>query len=275
MTLDKIQHIIQFVEQNFARIIAVEELEDIGCYSYRNLQRVFKKIFEESLGEFQKRLKLENGYKKLVYTNDPITDIAYAVGFESLQSFTKSFKKQFMLSPSDARKTRKKVFEHFIFVQNSKKERIAFEIVFLRPLKVYYKSIKTNNYLNDDIENLWAGIDDIFVEQKDAKYYGIIVDQPLITIKSHCRYEAAINHDPRNRDFVSKNIFDGKYAKYIHKGSYDNIEDTYRQIYQDWFFDSKLEFDSSPIIEYYSSHYSNTDKEENFITEILIPLKKR
>ncbi|MGY0036232.1 hypothetical protein [Pedobacter sp. NJ-S-72] len=40
-------------------------------------------------------MKLENVYKKLIYTCDPITNISYAVGFDNLQSFSKSFKKQF------------------------------------------------------------------------------------------------------------------------------------------------------------------------------------
>jgi AraC family transcriptional regulator len=65
---------------------------------------VFKNIFKESLGAFQKRLKLELGYKRLIYTQDPITEIALEAGFESLQAFTKSFKQTFQINPSEARK---------------------------------------------------------------------------------------------------------------------------------------------------------------------------
>jgi AraC family transcriptional regulator len=273
MELQKIQHIVKYIEENYHRTIPIEILEDIGCYSYRNLHRVFQNLFKESLGAFQKRLKLENGYKKLIYTNDTVTDIAYFVGFESLQAFTKSFKKQFKISPSDARLHKLNIFNDYIN-QLTENESIFYEIVYLNPLKIFYQSIKTSNYKHSDIENQWDKIDDLYGKQKDVAYYGIIVDQPLITSEKHCRYEACINQEPHNKALMSKEIFGGKYAKYIHKGQYESIEDTYRLIYKDWFFRSKLEFDNSSVIEHYVVHNYNTEHEEEFLTEILFPLKK-
>jgi AraC family transcriptional regulator len=114
----------------------------------------------------------------------------------------------------------------------------------------------------------------LYGKQKDVAYYGIIVDQPLITTEKHCRYEACINQEPHNKTFSNKDIFGGKYAKYIHKGQYESIEDTYRLIYKDWFFRTKLEFDNSPVIEHYVVHNYNTEHDEDFLTEILFPLKK-
>jgi AraC family transcriptional regulator len=271
MNFDKIQLVIQHIEKNYHRLIAPKELEDIAFYSYRNLQRIFQNIFKESLGEFQKRLKLENGYKKLIYTHDSITDIAFDVGFESLQAFTKSFKKQFHIPPSDARNHKAQVFEVYI-AQNIEKTKIYYEIVYLPILTVFYQIIKTTNYNNSDINALWDNLDALHGKQKDIQYYGIIADQPLITVKNHCRYEAAINQP--SEGFATKSIFGGKYAKYMHQGAYDSIENTYRNIYKDWLSQSKLEFDNSPIIEHYVKHDYNSEKEQNFITEIFIPLKK-
>jgi AraC family transcriptional regulator len=219
-------------------------------------------------------LKLENGYKKLIYTNDTITDIAYYVGFESLQAFTKSFKKQFEISPSDARINKGQIFNDYL-KQCTQNTKVSYEIVYLNPLKVFYQSIKTSNYDNSEIDSLWGKIDLNYGKQKDLSYYGIIVDQPLITVEDHCRYEACINQDPHNKAFYIKEIFGGKYAKYTHKGNYDEIEDTYRLIYKDWLFSSKLEFDTSPIIEHYVIHNFNTESEDHLLTEILIPLKKQ
>lgn len=54
---------IAYIEENFAREITSGEIEDIACYSYRNFQRVFMKLFGETLSGFQKRLRLENAYK--------------------------------------------------------------------------------------------------------------------------------------------------------------------------------------------------------------------
>lgn len=273
MELEKIQHVVKYVEENYHRIIPVEELADVGCYSYRNLHRVFKNIFKESLGAFQKRLKLENGYKKLIYTHDTITDVAYAVGFESLQAFTKSFKKQFQLSPTEARFQKHYVFESYInrYANDAK---ITAEIVYLKPLKVFYQSIKTTYYNNHEIDNQWDKIDAIYGQDSNTNYFGIIVDQPLITTARHCRYEAATNQAPNSKVFMNKEIFGGKYLKCIHRGSYETIENTYRLIYKAWLSDSNVEFDNSPVIEHYTMHNFNTEVEEDFVTEILCPIKR-
>lgn len=272
MNLYKIQHIIKFIEENYNQEISVLSLEEIACYSYRNFQRVFKNIFGESIGAFQKRLKLENGYKKLIYSNDSITDIAFSVGFESLQAFTKSFKKQFGISPSVSRLNKLKIFDEYGI--SDKKEAISREIVYLNPVIFYYQSIKTNNYDNNEIDRLWENIDAKYGSQNDLNYFGIIVDQPLITTGKHCRYEAGIDQNPDNKDFSSKTIFGGRYIKYIHLGSYDLIENTYRLLYNDWLFNSKYELDDSPIIERYVKHNFNVENENQFITEILLPIKK-
>lgn len=110
MSLEKVQHIIKYIEEHYNQDISIQKLEQLSNYSYRNVQRVFKKIFNESLGAFQKRLKLKNAYKKLIYTLDPITDVAYSVGFDSLQSFSKSFKKQFRYEACIDQETANKEF---------------------------------------------------------------------------------------------------------------------------------------------------------------------
>ena len=81
LEIEKIHKVLIFVEKNFNRNISVEELEDISNYSYRNIQRVFKKIFKENIGEFQKRVRLENGFKRLIYSNESISDISIDIGY--------------------------------------------------------------------------------------------------------------------------------------------------------------------------------------------------
>jgi AraC family transcriptional regulator len=138
--LKEIQSVIQFIEKNYQRTIPTSELERVAHYSYRNLQRFFKNIFKESLGAFQKRLKLEFAYKRLIYTQDSITDIALEVGFEILQAFTKSFKQTYLIAPSEARKNKLDVFKFFIEPEN---QSIKYELIFLPKLTVHYQSIKT------------------------------------------------------------------------------------------------------------------------------------
>lgn len=275
MHLSKIQHIIKFIEDNSDKNITTKDLEIISNSSYRNLQRIFKNIFKESIGAFQKRLKLENAYRKIIYTNNPISDIAIEVGFESVQSFSKSFKKQFGISPINARNTKINLVDSFFKTAGNASKEISCEIIYLKAQKVFFKTIQTDSYNNKDINKLWEEIDSEIKENTVINYYGVIVDEPLITDKLKCRYEACVDHEITSKEYYFRNIFGGRYARFLHKGNYDSIEETYRKIYYDWLFNSSLEFDSSPIIEHYKVNSSNESSENKFVTEILIPLKKK
>lgn len=91
MSANNIINTIHFLEENYARSISVTEIEKVSFYSYRNFQRICKSACCERSRSFQKRLKLENAYKMLLFNKMPIKEIAYAVGFESASALTKSF----------------------------------------------------------------------------------------------------------------------------------------------------------------------------------------
>ncbi|WP_185205859.1 GyrI-like domain-containing protein [Chryseobacterium sp. C3] len=58
--------------------------------------------------------------------------------------------------------------------------------------------------------------------------------------------------------------------RFIHYGTHDNIEETYKNFYKFWLSSPNLELDHSPVIE----HYLISDKEEeNYITHIYFLLK--
>lgn len=272
LEIEKIHKILIFIEKNFNRTIAVEELEAISNYSYRNIQRVFKKVFEENIGEFQKRIRLENGFKKLIYTTESITEISIDIGYESNQAFSKAFKSKFKITPNEARQNKENVFNTFI--EEKKHSKINSKAVYLSQIEVQYKLIVTNNYDNDVINNLWDSIYELTKNNTKIEYFGIIIDQPLISLPSKSRYEACFSKEKDEiKKFNSKKIFGEKYMKYTHFGSYNTILETYRLLYFDWLFNQQYEINSTSIIEHYEIGSINTPNEENYITHILVPIK--
>ena len=91
------------MEKNYDQPVSVKELEDISHYSYRNIQRIFKYSCGETIGAFQQRLKVENAYKRILYTQENLTSIAIEVGFANIASFSKAFKQHFGISPKAAK----------------------------------------------------------------------------------------------------------------------------------------------------------------------------
>lgn len=272
LEIEKIHKVLIFVEKNFNRNISVEELEAISNYSYRNIQRIFKKIFKEKIGEFQKRIRLEKGFKRLIYSNESISDISINIGYESNQAFSKAFKNKFKITPKEARQNKENIFNNFI--EEKKYSKIDSKAIYLDQTEVHYKLIITNDYNNESINNLWDTIYELTKNDTKKDYFGIIIDQPLVSIPNKSRYEACFSCGNKEiKNFNSKYILGGKYMKYTHFGSYDTILETYRLLYFDWLFNRQYEINSSPIIEHYEIGSINTLNEQAYITHILVPIK--
>ena len=268
-----INDILNYIEENYNQPIAVKALEQVSLYSYRNIQRIFKYTCGETIGEYQKRLKIENGYKFMLYTQKSLSDIAFEVGFDNIASFSKAFKQYYGISPREARQNKQVLFQKNEIEPLLTTEIIPYELVYLPTQKVYYQSTKTH-YLNEDIEWLWEKILSNDFAQKNIEYYGVILDEILITDKIKCRYDACVSAQAQNKALPSKNIFGGRYAKFLHHGNYESIEDTYQKIYAGWILTAALAFSPTPIIEHYIKHSDNTAAEENYVTAILIPILK-
>jgi len=268
--LKRIYNTRNYIETHYNQIISINALEDISSYSYRNLQRVFYSLFQETIGAYQTRLKVENGYKKLLYSNKQVSDIALEIGFADVQSFSKTFKKHFKCSPSAARNQKEFLLNDF-----HPKELIVSilepEIVFVPEITAYYSSCKTS-YINPEIETLWDSLLENEIAEPISDYFGIITDDILITEKSKCTYEACIVTEAIIRNLPTKKLFGGRYARFFHHGSYETLEDTYQQIFGAWFLSNNFEISHLPVIEQYIKNDSNCKTPADYLTAIYIPL---
>lgn len=79
---------------------SVEALaEEVGC-SHRTLTRRTKEAFGQTPSALLRTMRIEKGAEFLREKDETISEIAYAVGFNSLSYFSQRFKKHFGLSPS-------------------------------------------------------------------------------------------------------------------------------------------------------------------------------
>lgn len=272
MDLYCVYNTINFIEKNYDQAISIKDLEEVSNYSYRNIQRIFKYTCGETIGAYQQRLRVENAYKLILYTTESLTRIGLKVGFASLASFSKAFKQHFSISPKEAKLSRAQLLcEGTELTLRSSDVLLQPEIVYIKPIQVYYQSTLTP-YENEAIELLW----DRFMENEfpsfDTEYFGIIADEPLIREELDCRYDACSSMQAKNQKLPSKIIMGGRYARFMHKGSYETIDETYTKIYSRWIFDSGLEFAHTPIIEKYLKHADNSSHVDEQLTYILLPL---
>lgn len=99
------------------------------------------------------------------------------------------------------------------------------------------------------------------------------MDEPLITDAIKCQYDACVISKIENAYLPQKKISAGKYAMFVHKGSYSSILDTYDSIYGSWILNTNEEILDKAILEKYIKHDLNTVNTNDYITEIYIPIK--
>lgn len=98
----------EFIELNYSSGISPQQVADKLNISRSHLHRVFTQAFDASTGKYINKLRMDRAVLLLLTTPLSIHEISNSVGFENQLYFSNVFKKNFGLSPSDYRKTKRK-----------------------------------------------------------------------------------------------------------------------------------------------------------------------
>lgn len=104
---DQVNLIRQIHEQllsNLDRRITIEELSRQYLINTTTLKNLFKAVYGTSIAAHIKEHRMEYAAKMLLETQNPIADIAGAVGYDSQSKFTAAFKDAYQMTPREYRK---------------------------------------------------------------------------------------------------------------------------------------------------------------------------
>lgn len=101
---DRILQINNYIRANYNQPISLKELSEKLFLSNGYLSRFFKKNYGMSFAEYLSNVRLYHAVDELLYTDIPITRIAYDNGFASVTVFNKVFKKTYGETPSSFRR---------------------------------------------------------------------------------------------------------------------------------------------------------------------------
>jgi len=89
----KLEDIIKYIEDNYHEEISRDSLAKMTNMNSDYLGRMFKKLTDRNIADYINEYRLKKACELLINTEDSIVDIAFAVGFESLPTFYRVFKK--------------------------------------------------------------------------------------------------------------------------------------------------------------------------------------
>lgn len=93
------------VEQHFKTKHSVAEYAELLNKSPKTISNIFAKIHSKSPLQYIKERRLLEARRLLIYSDKQVQEVAYEIGFEDIQAFSRFFKKQEGISPSEYKKT--------------------------------------------------------------------------------------------------------------------------------------------------------------------------
>jgi AraC family transcriptional regulator len=100
---DCIEDVMRYIRDHLSEPLDRERLADVAGFSVPHFHRVFTAHVGESAISYIRRIRLERAGRKLRMGAVDITEVALSAGYDSHAAFSKAFKQQFGLSPSEFR----------------------------------------------------------------------------------------------------------------------------------------------------------------------------
>jgi len=102
--IESIQKAINYIEAHLQETITMDQIAQEVNVSVFHFQRTFSILTDMSIADYIRRRRLTLAAQELINTDIKIIDLAYKYGYDSPEAFTKAFRKQHHVTPSDARK---------------------------------------------------------------------------------------------------------------------------------------------------------------------------
>jgi AraC-like DNA-binding protein len=98
--LSHVGRAVRWIRDNHAQAFRVEDVADIAGMSASAFYRHFQAATAMSPIQFQKQIRLQEARLKLAAGRDDVTGVGFSVGYESAAQFSREYRRQFGVAPS-------------------------------------------------------------------------------------------------------------------------------------------------------------------------------
>ncbi|MDQ0657704.1 AraC-like DNA-binding protein [Paenibacillus sp. W2I17] len=102
--INALQVAIQYMEDHLLENMTMEQIAAQAHISPFHFQRTFALLTDVTVAEYIKRRRLTLAAHELLQSDHKIIDLAFKYGYDTPESFSKAFRRQHGIAPSEARK---------------------------------------------------------------------------------------------------------------------------------------------------------------------------
>lgn len=277
----RFNRVFDYIDRHLAEPLSLDQLSRVAHISRFHFHRQFAAYTGIPLGRYLQLARLRHASHRLVFNPlDRITDIALDCGYRQAESFSRVFKSELGLTPSEFRSHPDWMAWHRLF-QIVTPKRIQFmqvKIIEVPPVTVATLEHRGDpKLMNDSVQKFIAwrkesGLSPIGT----SKTYGIAYDDPALTPPDEFHFDICgevVAPVPANRfGIVTKTIPGGRCAVVRHSGSPDDMSPSAYYLYREWLPPSGETLRDFPLYFHYLNLRQNTPEHE-LLTDVHLPLR--
>ncbi|HYE68326.1 MAG TPA: helix-turn-helix domain-containing protein [Anaerovoracaceae bacterium] len=279
-----INEIIEYIECNIGESLPLTDLSTRAGISDFHFNRIFKTVTGITLKQYVLGRKLTKALEQLRNTDKSVIEIAMDLGFDYPEVFSRAFKKQFGLSPTDIRNQKNRIngIKKAAIVERdiiNYRGTLALKgnSVFLDAMKLNGVNVKADTNSDTFKQNLKTSTETFILESanndefKQEKFYTIV----SCGGNDNGEYNVFCGRQPVSDtgmiDFDEYNIPDGWYVDFIYHGDMFDIREVFIDDLYKWIMVKEAEMNPNGIgmLNIYDNNYPEDNK-----VHILVPIKK-
>lgn len=283
---DVILKAVNFIEDNLKNEMDVFKVSQEVCYSLYHFIRLFQSVTGFSPKNYIQQRRLTECVNELRNSDKKVADIAYDFQFGSPETFSRAFRNQFHINPSEVRNGYSlgslslvhRITPEYIY-QSDKARLVPPELIEL-PEKTL---VGISFFLADDAE----------ITDLSNEWNRFLNEAPHIKNKTvpECYYQVQFWSETQEIGglffftgtevtqvenlsplLVVKIISSGKYLRFIHRGLSNKVGYTYQYIYTQFLPETEYRLTRPFNFEYYGEKYKGAFNDESE-SEIYIPVE--
>lgn len=286
--LNELNHVIDYIEERLTDDLSLEEISEYAGVSDYHFRKIFFYISGLTLSEYIKNRRLSEASMDLLH-GEKVTDVAFKYGYQSIDGFTRAFKKWSGFLPSEViKKGISKTFPKLSFVITVKgginmefriEEKPAFNLVGVsKRVPMQFEGV------NNEIVKLVESITD---EQREEMHslqnmepYEI-VNASYEADANFLKEEGDLTHligvlttENQVSDLLEKVPVDAyTWAVFPNEGPFPStLQETMAKVYSEWLPSSNYEVINAPA---FSFTKMDKDKKDYAYSEVWIPVRKK